>query len=121
MASGIQALIDRGRMQTYRNIETEKTLDKRFKSATIKKSQSTKKFPTGGEWTKSISYNPDEGEVTVTFKDGFTAVYPNMTLEDYQDMFRGANTKGKPHRGGSIGAWLHQHPEVMYNYRAATK
>jgi hypothetical protein len=121
MASGIQALIDRGRMQTYRKIDTEKTLDKRYKSAVIKKSESTKTFPTGGEWTKTISYNPDEGEVTVTFKDGFTAVYPNMTLEDYQDMFRGANTKGKPHRGGSIGAWLHQHPDVMFNYRAAKK
>jgi hypothetical protein len=120
MASGIQTLIERGRMKTRRNIDAE-TLDKRFKTATIKASQVGKTFPTGGEWTKSISYNPDKGEVTVTFKDGFVAVYDNITLEEYQDMFRGSVTKGKPRRGGSIGAWLHKHPNVMYNYREATK
>jgi hypothetical protein len=118
MASGIQALIERGRMKSRSN---KQALDKRFSKPTVKASQVKQTFSTRGKWTKSITYNPEEGEVTVVFKNGFTAVYPNITMEKYRSMFRGATTKGKPRRNDSVGAWLHQHPNVMFNYRAGKK
>jgi hypothetical protein len=118
MASGIQALIERGRLKSRSN---KQALDQRFNKPTVKASQAAETFSTRGKWTKSISYDPEEGEATVTFKDGFTAVYPNMTMEDYRSMFQGATTKGKPRRKDSVGAWLHQHPNVMFNYRAGKK
>jgi hypothetical protein len=70
--------------------------------------------PTGGEWTNSISHDPNTDEMTIHFNNGFTATYPNVDANTYQSAKSGSTTKKG--RAGSVGAWLHKNPGVMHNY-----
>ena len=70
--------------------------------------------PTGGTWTRSLGYDPETQEAEIEFADGFTATYPGIDAETYKSMSEGAVTRDG--RSGSVGAWLHQNPDVMHNY-----
>jgi hypothetical protein len=70
-----------------------------------------------GVWTQLIRYNPEKEEMIIKFSDGFIAAYPNISERTLQSAIQGNRTKSyNPNRNGSLGAWLHQHPEVMKHY-----
>jgi hypothetical protein len=75
---------------------------------------------TNGEWTHALSYAPSRKEMTIKFKSGFTAVYPNIEPATFERARQGAKTRdGK--RTNSVGAWLHRNEEIMrHNYREKT-
>jgi len=73
---------------------------------------------TNGEWTHTLSYAPSRKEMTIKFKSGFTAVYPNIDATTFASARQGATTRDirRPKRTNSVGAWLHQNKNVMRNY-----
>lgn len=104
--------MDRTRPNSERKIGSREAITKTGKKAGDWTSRAT-----GGDWTAIQSWDRDTQEMEIKFNNGFVAVYPNVDQKMYNSAQRGATTKGEPRRTGSVGAWLHKHPNVMRNYK----
>lgn len=77
------------------NIAPVKVLNKMSTIPTVKRvdSKTSRVDNDKASWVQSFEYDEEKKELTVTFKDGFTAHYPNIT-KDEAAAFTESDSKG---------------------------
>ena len=83
------------KFSTKLNIAPVKVLNKMSTISTVKQvdSKTSRVDNDKASWVQSFEYDEEKKELTVTFKDGFTAHYPNIT-KDEAAAFAESDSKG---------------------------
>ena len=83
------------RFSTKLNIAPVKALNKVSTIPAVKQvdSKTSRVDNDKASWVQSFEYDEEKKELTVTFKDGFTAHYPNIT-KDEAAAFTDSDSKG---------------------------
>ena len=83
------------KFSTKLNVTPVKVLNKMSTIPTVKRvdSKTSRVDNDKDSWVQSFEYDEEKKELTVTFKDGFTAHYPNIT-KDEAAAFAESDSKG---------------------------